>query len=52
MNFDAISKNAKILKIGPLEPKLWKFRETTVVKTQSASIVQYRHFVISGLETL
>ncbi len=24
MNFDAISKNVKILKIGPVEPKLWK----------------------------
>ena len=23
-NFDAISKNVKILKIGPVEPKLWK----------------------------
>ena len=30
-NFDAISKNVKILKIGPVELKLWKIREMTVV---------------------
>ena len=38
MNFDAVSKNAKILEIGPLEPKLWKIREITVFKTKSAGI--------------
>ena len=38
MNFDAISKNVKILKIGPVEPKLWKICEITVFKTQSAGI--------------
>ena len=27
MNFDAVSKNAKILKIGPVEPKLRKIRQ-------------------------
>ena len=27
MNFDAVSKNVKILKIGPVEPKLWKNRQ-------------------------
>ena len=32
MNFDAISKNAKISKIGLLEPKLWKIREIKVLK--------------------
>ena len=31
MNFDAISKNVKILQIGPVEPKLWKIREIKVV---------------------
>ena len=31
MNFDAISKNVKILQIGPVEPKLWKIREINVV---------------------
>ena len=31
MNFDAISKNAKILKIGPVEQKLWKIRQNTGV---------------------
>ena len=34
MNFEAVSKNANILKIGPLEPKLWKNREITVFKTK------------------
>ena len=29
-NFDAISKNVKILKIGPVEPKLWKIRHKNV----------------------
>ena len=38
MNFDVVSKNAKILEIGPLEPKLWKIREITVFKTKSAGI--------------
>ena len=27
-NFNAISKNVKILKIGPVEQKLWKIRQT------------------------
>ena len=31
MNFNAISKNVKILQIGPVEPKLWKIREINVV---------------------
>ena len=31
MNFNAISKNAKILQIGPIEPKLYKIREINVV---------------------
>ena len=26
-NFDAISKNVKIVQIGPVGPKLWKFCE-------------------------
>ena len=30
MNFDAISKNVKILQIGPVEPKLWKIHEITM----------------------
>ena len=30
-NFNAISKNVKILQIGPVEPKLWKIREINVV---------------------
>ena len=32
MNFDAVSKTAKILKIGPVEQKLWKIRQNTGVK--------------------
>ena len=35
MNFDAISKNVKIFKIGPVEPKLWKIREITLLKNQN-----------------
>jgi len=31
MNFDVISKNVKILQIGPVEPKLLKIREINVV---------------------
>ena len=31
MNFDAISKYLKVLKIGPVEPKLWKIRQINVV---------------------
>ena len=30
MNFDAVSKNAKILKIGPVEPKLQKIRQIVI----------------------
>ena len=30
MNFDAISKNVKILQFGPVEPKLWNFCEKLV----------------------
>ena len=33
MNFDAIFKNAKILKIEPVEQKLRKIRQTVGVKT-------------------
>ena len=33
MNFDAIFKNVKILKIGSVEQKLWKIRQTVGVKT-------------------
>ena len=29
MNFDAIFKNVKILKIGSVEQKLWKIRQIT-----------------------
>ena len=32
MNFDAVSKKAKILKIEPVEQKLWKIRQNTGVK--------------------
>ena len=32
MNFDAVFKNAKILKIGPVEQKLWKIRQNVGVK--------------------
>ena len=35
MNFDAISKNAKILKIGLVEAKLWKIRQIAAYKSQS-----------------
>ena len=28
MNLDAVSKNVKILKIGLVEQKLWKIRQT------------------------
>ena len=35
MDFDAISKNVKILQIGPVEPKLWKIREITLLKNQN-----------------
>ena len=35
MNFDAISKNVKIFKIRPVEPKLWKIREITLLKNQN-----------------
>ena len=35
MNFDAISKNVKNFKIGPVEPKLWKIREITLLKNQN-----------------
>ena len=38
MNFIAVFKYAKILKIGLLEPKLRKIREITVFKTNSAGI--------------
>ena len=31
-NFNAIFKNAKILKIGPIEQKLWKIRQIVGVK--------------------
>ena len=31
-NFNAVSKNVKILQIGSIEPKLWKIREIIVVK--------------------
>ena len=30
MNFDAVSENAKILKIGPVEPKLQKIRQIVI----------------------
>ncbi len=32
MNFDAVSKKAKILKIGLVEQKLWKIRQNAGVK--------------------
>ena len=32
MNFDAVSKKAKIMKIGPVERKLWKIRQNAGVK--------------------
>ena len=34
-NFNAIFKNVKILKIGPVEQKLWKIRQTVGVKITS-----------------
>ena len=37
MNFNAISKNVKILQIRPVEPKLWKIREMTVMKIRVSS---------------
>ena len=42
-NFDAISKNVKILKIGPVEPKLWKIREMAVwnQKIDGIEIIQW-----------
>ena len=48
MNFDAVSKNAKILKIGPVEPKLQKIRQTVIGNSPRYGIVQYRISLISG----
>ena len=36
-NFYAISKNVKFLKIGPVEQKLWKFRQNVRVKNWKAA---------------
>ena len=39
MNFNAVSKNVKILQIGPVEPKLWKIREIAVVWNQKTAVL-------------
>ena len=38
-NFNAIFKNAKIFKIGPLEPKLWKKRPFPVREMDLLSVI-------------
>ena len=43
MNFDAVSKNAKILKIGPVEPKLRKIRQIVMgeIRRDTDRIIRY-----------
>ena len=62
MNFDAISKNVKIVQIGPVEPKLWKIREITLLKNHAGrknhslphgmreEMYQWSHLAILGRE--
>ena len=51
MNFDAISKNVKILQIGPVEPKLWKICEINVVWLVDHAGWK-NHFIPHGLRPL
>ena len=41
-NFDAIFKTVNILKIGPVEPKLWKIREITLLKQKKQKTISSR----------
>ena len=38
MNFNAIFKNGKILKIGPVEQKLWEIRQIVGVKFNKRTV--------------